>query len=434
MKKGVITTVVVIALVGAASYGVVSTRNGKVAAGAGEYTTVRTGRGEIVNTITSTGTLQPVSTVDVGTQVSGIIDRIYVDFNDTVTKGQLIAELDRTVLAGALDEAIASRNRSKALYELARDEYKRNEPLLEKGFISEQEFARLRTEYITQEASLQSAEASVTKARTNLNYATITSPINGTVIERSIEVGQTVAASFSAPTLFVIAEDLGHMEILASVDEADIGGIRQGQEVRFTVQAYPDMNFIGEVKQIRLQPTTTQNVVTYTVVIATENPDGVLLPGMTATVDFVIEKAVNVLQVSNAALRFNPSGDSAKGRVPAQRPSIKKNSGEGRGAPDVAKGKGTVFGGKPVAEELYGNQQIDAADGKRAAVWVLDQGYTPRQEFIRIGITDGKMTEIRSAGHIGEGTEVITGVKAITRKKEKSVSLIPQPGPPGRRK
>jgi len=432
MKKGVIRAVVVIALVGVAVYGVFSRRNGKAAGGAGEYATAKTGRGEIVNTITSTGTLQPVSTVDVGTQVSGIIDKVYADFNDTVTKGQVIAELDRTVLAGALDEAIAARNRAKALFELARDEYKRNEPLLEKGFISDQEFAALRTDYITQEASLQSAEASVTKARTNLNYATVTSPITGTVIERSIEVGQTVAASFSAPTLFVIAEDLGHMEILASVDEADIGGILQGQEVRFTVQAYPDRNFVGEVKQIRLQPTTTQNVVTYTVVIATENPDGVLLPGMTATVDFVIEKAVDVLQVSNAALRFSPSGDSATGRPPAQRPPSKKKGGVDRGAPDVAEGESAGLGGKPSAGEPHGNRQIDTTDGKRAVVWVLDQGM-PRPEFIRVGITDGKMTEIRFAGNIREGTEVITGVRTLTQKKEKSVSLIPQPGPPGRR-
>lgn len=425
--------------------------NGVTASGT-EYTTAPIERGEIITTITSTGTLEPVATVDVGTQVSGIINKLYVDFNDPVEKGQLIAELDRTVLSGALDEAVAARSRSKALFDLAEAEYKRNEPLFKKGFISEQEFIKIRTDYITQKAALQSSEASLKKARTNLQYATITSPITGTVIARNIEVGQTVAASFSAPTLFVIAEDLKRMKILASVDEADIGGIYKDQEVRFTVQAFSDKNFTGVVKQVRLQPTVTQNVVTYTVVIETENSEGILLPGMTATVDFVTEKASDVLKVPNAALRFQPEG------VQLQRSRASGNTMKQRtnGAYPRSGKRNTRPAGNNSAPEMTrndtserkpgGNQKVSAGDGdtlsetngkygnrrKRSTVWVLSEDKTPRLLFVKTGITDGSFTEIHSRKTIAEGTMVITGVTKAEKKKKKTVSLLPQPRRRGR--
>ncbi|MBN1578770.1 MAG: efflux RND transporter periplasmic adaptor subunit [Chitinispirillaceae bacterium] len=422
MKKKWIIGTAAVALLGAAVSGMLLLRQ-RSAGVEPEYTTVPVERGEISNSITSTGTLEPVSVVDVGTQVSGILDKVYVDFNDTVKKGQLIAELDRTVLSGALDEAIANRNRVKALFDLAQAEYKRNEPLFKKGFLSEQEFTKIRTDYLTQEATLQSAEASVIKARTNLQYATITSPINGTVIQRNIEVGQTVAANFSAPTLFVIAEDLRRMQILASVDEADIGVIRQGQEVRFTVQAFPEKKFSGIVEQVRLQPTISQNVVTYTVVIATENSDGTLLPGMTATVDFIIEKATDVLMVPSAALRFKPTGDSGGGT------GMKKRKTE------AATGRGELQRDSMQAKRgsRFEKHDTDGAGGKRGVVWVWSSGIPPRPAFIRTGITDGKMTEVRSCANIAESTLVITGARTTPKKKAKSVSILPQPRRPGGR-
>jgi len=419
VKKRVIVTLVLIATA-VAGYFVVKKFAGRTSGGK-QYVTAAIARGDVLNTITSTGTLKPVSTVEVGTQVSGIINKLYVDFNDTVTEGQLIAEIDRTFLLGALDEALASQHRARALFTLAQKEYTRNEPLFKKGFISEQEFAKLETDLETQKATLQSADASVKKAQTNLKFATITSPITGTVIERNIEAGQTVAASFSAPTLFVIAENLRKMQILASVDEADIGGIEKGQEVSFSVQAFSERSFSGVVEQVRLQPTVTQNVVTYTVVIGTDNVDGTLLPGMTATVDFITKKVENVLVVPNAALRFTPDGADSLPRSPrlngGGRP---KDTGTATAMSPGRNGNGKTL---PRAKERK----------KRGTVWVLSPDNTLVPQAVKTGLTDGKNTEIQSPQDIHEGMLVVTGVTIETKKKKKSVSLLPQPGPPGRR-
>jgi len=415
MKRWIITCIIVLLAVSAVLF---FKREKSVIAEKNEYITAEVTRGEVVNTITSSGTLKPVSTVDVGTQVSGIINKVYVDFNDSVTRGQVIAELDRTFLAGALDEALAARARAKALFDQAEAELKRNEPLFKKGFISDQEFTNLKTNFETQQAALQSADASVKKARINLQYATITSPITGTVIERNIEAGQTVASSFSAPTLFVIAENLRRMQILASVDEADIGGIKNGQEVRFSVQAYPDRVFTGAVEQVRLQPTITQNVVTYTVVIGTDNVDGVLLPGMTATVDFVIEKAVDALIVPSAALRFTPEGVDSVPRPQRMNRERKQADGITTG---WSKGENAQWAGKTGS-----GRPKDAAS--RGVIWQLAADNTLKPVFVHTGLTDGKNTVITSRNPIDEGMVIVTGVKAVEKKKKKSVSLLPQPG------
>ncbi len=398
-----------------------------------EYITAEVVRGDIIVTITSTGTLKPLSTVEVGTQVSGIIKKVYVDYNDTVKKGQIIAEIDRTLLSGVLDEAIAARKRAKALYDLAASEYRRNETLYKKGFISEQEFIRIKTDCLTQEAALHSAEAAVQKAATNLQYATITSPITGTVIKRNIEPGQTVAASFSSPTLFEIAEDLKKMQIFADVDEADIGKIRPGQEVKFTVQAYPEKRYSGHVEQVRLQPNISQNVVTYTVVISAENnEEEMLLPGMTATVDFIIEKAEDVLMVPNAAIRFKPlsglsEGNSLPKKAPGEagsRERIKPEAGTGR----TGRGKNK--------SDLLPFNNIDNREPERIMpkeerqkVWVLSAGSTPQPVAVYTGISDGKMTEVKKSKELREGRHVITGIRTFPKRKTKSVSLFPQPGP-----
>ncbi len=271
-----------------------------------EYETVHVSRGTVERVIVSTGTLDPVGSVEVGTQVSGTVEKVLVDFNDTVKAGQIIAEIDRSVLTSKLTEAQASYSRAEALFQQSEQEFKRGETLFGKGLISEQDFTKARTDYLSQKASLQVAKASVTTAAENVRYATIRSPVRGTVIKRAVDVGQTVAASLSAPTLFVIAEDLKKMKIMAQVDETDIGKIKTEQEVRFSVQAYPDKKYAGTVSQIRLQPDVVQNVVTYTVVILADNNDGTLLPGMTANVEFIEAREVNALTVPASVFRFQP--------------------------------------------------------------------------------------------------------------------------------
>ncbi|MDD4649743.1 MAG: efflux RND transporter periplasmic adaptor subunit [Desulfoplanes sp.] len=263
-------------------------------------------RGSMENTISCTGTLSAVGTVEVGTQVSGTIKKVLVDYNDRVTKGQILAELDLDLFKAAVDMARASVIRTRALYKQAVAEYERNTPLYEQGHLSSQEILSYETARETAKADLLSAEAAVISAKTNLSNARIKSPINGVILERNIEEGQTVAASLSTPTLFIIANNLSNMEIEASVDESDIGMVKTDQPVRFTVQSYPDDTFTGTVTQIQMNPTEISNVVTYTVVVDAPNKAGKLLPGMTATADFVVETATNELMVPNAALSFKP--------------------------------------------------------------------------------------------------------------------------------
>jgi len=261
-------------------------------------------RGNIENTISCTGTLSAVGTVEVGTQVSGTTKQVLVDYNDRVEKGQILAELDLDLFTAAEDRAKASVISARALYKQAAAEYKRNMPLYEQGYLSSQELLAYETEKETARAQILSAKTSVISARTHLRNAQIKSPINGIILERGIEVGQTVSASYSTPTLFIIAEDLSNMEIEANVDESDIGMVKKGQQVRFTVQSYPDAVFYGTVSLIQLNPTEDSHVVTYTVIVDTPNKEGKLLPGMTATADFVVETAEDELMVSNAALSF----------------------------------------------------------------------------------------------------------------------------------
>lgn len=280
-------------------------------------------RGNFEITISSTGTLAAVETVEIGTQVSGTIEQVKVDYNDQVKKGQILAVLDQDMYNATLNNAKANVQKAEAEHKQAEAEYNRNQPLHEKGFISEQEFLPLNTVMTTAKASLQSAEAGLLQARINLEHTVIRSPINGTVIDRSVDAGQTVAASLSTPTLFLVAEDLAQMQIETQVDETDIGQIRQGQQVRFEVQSYPDSIFTGMVRQIRLQPSTVDNVVTYTVIVDASNESGRLMPGMTATVDFIVHQSANALLVPVAALNFtpHPNRDSNDGRQVFSRPA-----------------------------------------------------------------------------------------------------------------
>jgi len=266
-------------------------------------------RGTLEIIVSSTGTLAAVETVEIGTQASGTIDQLLIDYNDQVKKGEVLAVLDQSSFNASVNKAKAEVLKAQAELKQAADEFSRNVPLFDKGYISAQEFLPITTTVDTTKAALQSAEANLEQARINLEHTVIRSPINGTVIDRSVDAGQTVAASLSTPTLFLIAEDLAQMQIETQVDETDIGQIRQGQQVRFEVQSYPDSIFTGTVRQIRLQPSTVDNVVTYRVIVDASNESGKLMPGMTATVDFIVHQSENTLLVPVAALKFTPDAN-----------------------------------------------------------------------------------------------------------------------------
>ncbi len=262
--------------------------------------------GDIQSTVSATGTLAPVTSIQVGTQVSGIIDSIYVDFNDRVREGQILAVLDTTLLRSSVMDAQASQQRVEAQLEQAQIEYNRAKRLFDSSLISDADYLPTVVNVKVQEANLKSAKVALDRAQRNLQYAVIRAPISGVITNRNVEGGQTVAASLSTPTLFEIAEDLTRMQILADVGESDIGQIKDGQDVQFEVAAYMNKEFKGSVQQVRLQPRTVSNVVTYTVVIAADNTEGLLLPGMTATVSFVTEKHTGVMLIPSKALRFQP--------------------------------------------------------------------------------------------------------------------------------
>ena len=320
---------------------------------------------DIHTTITATGTIEPVTSVTVGTQVSGIVAKLYVDYNSVVRKGQVIAELDKTNLISELNTAKANLNSVQSALNYQSANYNRYKTLYEKGLVSADDFENARLSY--QQANQQVAQAreTVRRAQTNLGYATITSPIDGIVLSKSVEEGQTVAASFSTPELFTIAQDLTNMQVIADIDEADIGGVKAGQRVTFTVDAFPDDTFQGSVKQVRQQATTESNVVTYEVVISAPNVSLKLKPGLTANVTiFTLEKN-KVLAVPSKALRFTPNA--------------------------------AILTPDQVIEDCQGDHKL----------WTRE-GNTFKAHSVGIGITNGVLTEILSG--IDEGTEVLTDI------------------------
>jgi HlyD family secretion protein len=367
-------------------------------------------RGELSTTITSTGTLQAVTTVDVGTQVSGKIDRLLVDFNSNVRKGQLLAILDTTNLALQVNNAVTGLQKAQASFDVAKATYERDQTLFDKKFMSELDFITSKSNYETAIANLNSAKSSLAQAKTNLSYAYIYSPIKGIIINRNVEEGQTVAASLSAPTLFTIAEDLSKMQILTNVDESDIGQIEVGQDASFTVQAYPDKKFTGKVFQIRLGSSVVSNVVNYIVVVNAENDDKLLLPGMTATVDFYVEQRNNVLMIPNSAFRFQPTEEmkteyttrmqKEQNNLPD---SLKQRfqAGSGNGG---MQGRGGGFGG-------------NSGNKTRGTFWYVDDKGNPTMGFAQLGLSDGKNTEILKSRILKEGMQVITGLETSTDNK-----------------
>jgi HlyD family secretion protein len=359
-----------------------------------EYRLVEVSRGDVESIVTATGKLEAVKSVEVGTQVSGQVTEILADFNDRVQAGQLIARIDPTLPQQEVRAAEAGLSRAKAERDYQTRELERVGGLLEQGATSQTEYNAVEYALSLAKAGFESAQVSLDRARRSLVYTEIRSPIDGVVIARNVDVGQTVAASLSAPLLFLIAEDLSQMEILASVDEADIGSIREGLPARFTVQAYPDETFAGTVKQVRFQSQVQENVVNYTVVVGTANESGKLLPGMTATVEFLLETATDVLRVSNAALRFRPTEEMLE-----QMRARREAGGTQAASADSAPGGGAGSGGRRGAGGGSGAKLL----------WLLDTDGTPRAARVRVGVTDGQVTEIEGEG-IEEGASVIAGI------------------------
>lgn len=348
----------------------------------------------IMNSITATGTIEPVTSVTVGTQVSGIVSKLFVDYNSVVKKGQVIAELDKTNLMSQLNTAKTQLATAQSQLNYQTANYKRYKTLFEKGLVAADDFDNAKLSYTQAKEQVASAKEEVQRAQTNLSYATITSPIDGVVLSKSVEEGQTVAASFSTPELFTIAQDLTNMQVVADVDEADIGDVKEGERVTFTVDAYPDDTFEGEVKQVRQEATTTNNVVTYEVVISAPNADLKLKPGLTANVTIYTAERKGVLSVPSKALRFTPQ------------------------------------------KETVGKMKIvDVANAKNK-VWTIE-GNSIVAHKVNIGMTDGTNTQI--VGGIAEGIKVVTGLNVMGGEEEKPMEAQGEsspfaPGPPGKNK
>ena len=338
-------------------------------------------KGKIVQEITASGTLQAVNTIAVGTQISGIVASLYADYNDHVRKGQVLAEIDKTVLRASLLDAQATVMRCETDLEKTQKEWQRDSLLVKEKSISQVDCDVAWFAYRTSLGNLKSAIAGLRKAEINLNYATIISPVNGVVLSRNIDEGQTVAASFNTPTLFSIAQDLTKMRVLTDIDEADIGQVTEGQEAVFTVDAYPAVQFHGKVQQVRLQPTTTQDVVTYTVVIEVPNKDFKLMPGMTANVSIIVKQKEEVLNIAQSALRFTPDETALKVVSPKFRLITNSDSL------------------KPSNHMLY--------EGSRFVVWKV-KGDSVVPVPVTIGINDGNNFEI--SGDVAEGNKIITEV------------------------
>jgi HlyD family secretion protein len=465
MKKKVIWIIVALVIVTGAILGLTVFRNGKN--GEVKYKTETIGRGDIEALVVTSGTLNPIEIVDVGAQVSGKIEKLFADFNSPVTKGQIVAELDQEPLKMKIDQneanyksRLASLERSKVSLGQAEKGYERAKALSAKALLSTEETEAAEAAYLGAKSDLISAEASLAQAKSTLDlskvdlaYAVIRAPVDGVIITRKVNVGQTLQSNYAAPVLFQVATDLTKMKVECSVDESDIGKVKEGQKVRFTVEAYPNENFNGVVQQVRFSPETVQNVVTYTTIVNVENPEKKLLPGMTATVSIIVGEAKNVLRVSNAALRFTPNLSAAelekmmqemRDRMMAQRQA--QGGQPGAGAPGGAAPAGT--GGRP---EGQGGQMTafrqggmqGGAEGQTGRVrqqaprvWIMDKDGKLKMSFLRTGVSDTSYSEMLR-GEIKEGDVVITGTETPATRAASNQPQMNQMmfmgGPSGRR-
>lgn len=385
-----------------------------------QYKTEKASRGDVTMTITATGTLSAVTTVQVGSQVSGVISRLYADFNSHVKKGQLLAELDPTPFQQTVEQRQADVTKAQVEAANAKITFDRQKRLTAAGLAAQADLDSAKAAYEGAQAQVAQARAALSSAQTNLHYTKIVSPIDGVVVDRAYDVGQTVAASFQAPTLFQIAQDLTKMQVQADVDQSDIGRIQVGQFSRFTVDSYPDEMFRGRISQIRLNATVSQNVVTYPVIIEVPNPDEKLRPKMTANVTISVARVQNVLRIPNAALRFRPEGvkEPATATTSGGRQSAAANApDQNRGMAQMAQSGGAGPAGAAGAFGRGSRRGGGPQEKKQQTIYVLDANKKPQPVEIRTGITDGRYTEVVE-GNLKEGQDVIVGL--ATSKVESS--------------
>lgn len=442
MKK-LLKILILLVILGAIGYGVkMFFFSEKASAAAGPLVSTKVVQTTISTTISATGTLEPVDQVEVGTQVSGDIAKINVDFNSKVKKGQIIAELDKSKLKATLTQAEIAFRSAETDYKYKESTYNRVKKLSESHSASAVELETAEYNMNSAKLSVERSQNEVNQARLNLSYATIKSPIDGVVLKRAVEVGQTVAASMSTPTLFVIAKDLSQMKVMAAVDEADIGQVKQGQRVTFTVDAFQNETFNGSVQEVRLNPTTTSNVVTYTVVITAENPEQKLLPGMTATCTIVTQEITDAIAIPVKALKFTPAdgtpmAEPPKGMRPPHPESGDSTSGDfpkgdfAKGDFPPPPGMGSGAPGKFGPPKTFKKR----ADGKKPSgnlVWVsIDGKAAPRP--VKTGISDGVNIQILKGLSVGDS--VVVSQETLGATKEKSAASSPfMPGPPGKKK
>ena len=354
-------------------------------------------KGDLTQTVSANGTLNPVVLVNVGTQVSGTVTKLYVDFNDKVEKGQPLLELDQSLLSAQARQSAANVGNISATLDLARANEARMKELFAQEYVSRQELDQAMQARKSAEAQLAQARAAADKDQVNLNYTFIRSPVSGIVVDRVVDLGQTVAASLQTPTLIKIAQDLSEMRIDSSFAEADIGKIKVGQQVRFTVDAFPDRNFTGEVQQIRMNATNTQNVVTYNVRVSLQNPDHILLPGMTAYVNIAVAQRKDVPLVPNAALRFKPADADEQAGAPGKTPAGGNGEGKGRG------------------------RKRDAQGTPSGRVYVVE-GRDLKPVQVQLGITDNRNTEV-IGGDLKEGDTIVVSEAPTAATKPSSVGM-----------
>lgn len=440
MKKLYLYILIAIVVLGTAGYFVFS----GTAAKAVKYRTEKANRGSIILTVRATGTVNPVRTVEVGSQVSGTIAKLFVDYNSVVKKGQIVAIIDSTFLYSSVKVAQANVDRANASLSNSKRVFERDQDLIKHSLISQADLDAAQATYEADAATVKQTQATFDGTMTNLRYAVIRAPIDGVVIERDVDVGQTVAASLQAPKLFVIAEDLQNMQVEASVDEADIGQIRDGEPVSFTVDAYPDDPFRGRVSQIRLAPVTVQNVVTYTVIIDVPNPDLKLRPGMTATVSMLVDRRDNAIRIPALALRFQPSQELKDKFADQLAAGSPQHTQQQAAAP--AQGTDTARHRMQGAMGANGQSHHGAADGgqwqhtqkgtvepgsaaaatppKLSRIWILDAAGNPKPVQVQLGLNDNRYVEA-IGDQIKEGDDVILSMNGV----ENSVASAQQQNP-----
>ena len=431
MKKKVIWIIVALVVITGAILGLTVFKNGKN--NEVKYRTEVIGRGDIEALVVTSGTLNPIETVDVGAQVSGKIEKLYADFNTPVKQGQVVAELDQEPLRMKIQQnessyqtRVAGLDQAKVTLQTSEKAFERAKALFAKGLLSDEEMEAAEAAYLNAKSSLVSAQASLAQAKTtldlskvDLSYSVIKSPVDGVVITRKVNIGQTLQSSYAAPVLFQVATDLTKMKVECSVDESDIGKVKEGQKVRFTVEAYPNDTFNGVVQQVRVSPETVQNVVTYTTIVNVDNPEKKLLPGMTATVSIIVGEAKNVLRVSNAALRFTPNLSAEQlqalmkesmDRMIAKRQA--EGGQPGQGAPGATPPAGGQ-GGQRTFNRQGGAQGGGQSRQQIPRVFLTDKDGKLSMMFLRTGVTDTNYSEIVRS-ELKEGDVVLAGTQTST--------------------